>query len=140
VDFGRFNTSPYVSKDMRATLTANGSRTRLAVEAFQTERDYINAVRVDEKGTGAGLTATRSLASNVSADISLAYSIYDRQGDLLDPNSADTSKDKDTQLTFRLNRKGGAHFAVSGEAGYLTRSGDSDYDGWWVALRTRWTP
>jgi len=29
---------------------------------------------------------------------------------------------------------------LSAETGYLLSTGDRDYDGWWVALRARYTP
>ena len=140
-DFGRLTSSPYVSKDARAGVTAVGSRTRLGLTGFQVERDYLSGLRPDEIGTGVALDATRQLASNLSADFAISYSDYERDIVPLDPDlSGGSSSDYDTVVLLRLNRTAGSHFTVGSEAGYLTRSGAIEYDGWWVALRLRWTP
>ena len=39
-----------------------------------------------------------------------------------------------------FGQAGQNELTLSAEAGYLTRSGDSEYDGWWTGLRARWTP
>lgn len=140
VGVGRVNSSPYVAKDARVQITAVGSRTRVSVDGFQLERDYIRNQGADEKGTGAGLLVTRQMASDLSLDFDVSYSDYERAGGVLAPDPFELASDYDTQAILRLNHATGAHLTLSGETGYLTRSGTTDYDGWWAALRARWTP
>ena len=140
VDFGRVNSSPYVAKNARVSVSAAGSRTKLGVTGFQYERDYVRNLRSDETGTGVAFSATRQLASNLSSDFSVSYSDYERAPVTAAPVASDGTNDYDTQATIRLNRKSGARLTLSGEAGYLTRSGDRDYDGWWVGVRARYEP
>ena len=139
-DFGRLTSSPFVSKEARAGVTAAGSRTTIGLTAFQWERDYLSGLLQDEIQTGVSLDATRQLVSNLSADFSVGYSDYERDDLSLDPDATATASDYDTQVLLRLNRLSGASLTLSGEAGYLTRSGEADYDGWWLALRLRWVP
>ena len=70
----------------------------------------------------------------------MTYSDYERTSRAIAPAAPETSSDYDTQVTLRLNRTAGSRLTVSAETGYLQRSGDQEYDGWWVALRTRWSP
>ena len=123
----------------RGGLTPTGA-TGVAISfVSKDERDYLRAVRADETGWGAAFNASRQLASNLSTDFTLSYNDYERSFDL-DAPQADTSGDQDWQAIARLNRQSGEKLTLSAEAGYLTRSGDSDYDGWWTGLRARWTP
>jgi hypothetical protein len=140
IDFGIFTSLPYVGRTASVGVTAEGSRTSLSLRAFSFERDYLAATQQDEEHVGASFGATRQLASNMSADFSLGYSAYERRSLELDPSLSTTSNDKDTTVLIRLNRESGERLTLSAETGYLTRSGDSDYDGWWVAIRGRWTP
>jgi hypothetical protein len=139
-DFSIFTSVPYVARNASAGVTAEGSRTNLSLRAFQFERDYVRAGPPDETNLGATFGATRQLASNMSADFSVTYSDYERSSSDLDPSLATISNDKDTTVLVRLNRESGPRLTLSGEAGYLMRSGESDYDGWWLAIRGRWTP
>ena len=139
IDFGRLSSSPFIARNASAGIRAVGSRTTLGLTGYHYERDYLRATREDETGFGGAFTATRQLASNLSADFTLSYDDYDRSFDL-DPLATGTSGDQDTQAIVRLNRQSGEKLTLSAEAGYLTRSGDQDYDGWWTGLRARWTP
>lgn len=140
VGFGRLSSSPYVARNASAGVSAVGSRTKLSLIGYRIERDYISDVRRDENSLGVVLGVTRRLATNLSADFNVSYSDYERMtSDLVEEDEL-TSNDKDTTVVLRLNRESGAKFTLSAEAGYLTRSGSEDYDGWWTALRARWTP
>ena len=75
--------------------------------------------------------------ANLSADFDVSYREYER---IPIEDLVASSDYKDTQAVLRLNRTSGDKLTLSAETGYLTRSGDRDYDGWWVALRARWTP
>jgi len=137
---GSINSSPYVAKNANAGIRAVGSRTTLGLTAYQYERDYLRAARADETDTGVAFDATRQLASNLSADLVLSWNEYVREF-AIDPNDPVTDENyDDLQAILRLNRQAGAHLTLGLEAGYLQRSGDTEYDGWWTGLRARWIP
>jgi hypothetical protein len=140
LDFGILTSVPYVARNTSARVTVEGSRTTVTLSAFQFERDYVRLGPRDETNLGAYFTVTRQLASNMSADFNVTYSDYERTTFDLDPSLETTTTDQDTTVLVRLNRESGPRLTLSAETGYLTRSGESDYDGWWVALRARWTP
>jgi hypothetical protein len=140
IDIGILTSLPYVARNATARVTAAGSRTTLTLMAFSLERDYLAVTQTDETNFGASFSADRRIASNLSADFTLSYSDYERSSFELDPSLSTISNDKDTTAVFRLNRESGERVTLTGETGYLTRSGERDYDGWWVALRGRWTP
>lgn len=137
---GSINSAPHIARNANVGLRAVGSRTTLSLTAYQDERDYLRAARADETDTGIAFGATRQIASNLSTDLVLSWSEYERSFALVpnDPTSDETNDD--LQAILRLNRASGAHMTLSAEAGYLERSGDTEYDGWWVGLRARWTP
>jgi hypothetical protein len=138
---GSVNSTPFVGKDARIGVTAAGSRTTLRMAGFSYERDYIRSLQLgDETRIGAEVGATRQLASNLSADLAAGYSDWETEVTSPGPDGSGTDNYYDTQVTFRLNRTSGAHLTLGGEAGYLLRTGDGDYEGWWVALRVRWLP
>ncbi len=139
-DFGTFTSSPYVAKDALAEVAVVGSRTRVSLSGFRYEMDYLSGIAASEVASGVGLEATRQLASNLSATFEISYRDNAVLDAPLDPDPSGTTAYYDTELLVRLDRSSGAHFTLGGEAGYLTRSGTSDFDGWWVALRTTWTP
>ena len=70
---GRVSSDPFVAKDGRITLTAEGSRTTIRATAYDTERDYLSGTVADETTVGAGLSATRQFAANFSGDIEATY-------------------------------------------------------------------
>ena len=57
-----------------------------------------------------------------------------------------STNDRDTEAIGRFTRTTRPRLALIAETGYLMRDGedefgeDSDYDGFWVGLRARWTP
>lgn len=140
VNFGGLNSSPYVGRNADIGVTAVGSRTSVGVSVFRYERDFVREVVTDETRTGVYATGSRQLASNLSLDLNVAYTDFETAVTVAGPALTDSATYYDTQYSVRLNRSAGARFTVGGEAGYLSRSGDADYEGWWVALRTRWIP
>jgi hypothetical protein len=147
VDFGRFNSSPFVARNASAGIRAVGSLTTLGLRAYQYERDYLRAFRQDETQTGIAFDATRRLASNLSADFTVSYSLWEYGTD--SSSTVNRNSDyNDLQTTLRLNRQSGKHLTLSAEAGYLVRTNDlndtlvpyAEYDGWWTGLRARWVP
>jgi len=137
---GGVSSSPFVGKDARVGVTAIGSITTLRATGFSYERDYIRGLLGDETRTGVELGATRQLASNLSADLAAGYTDFEAEVSSLAGPASDAENYYDTQVTFRLNRTSGLHLTLGGEAGYLIRNGDGNYEGWWVALRARWVP
>lgn len=138
-DLGPYN-RPYVAKAANLGVAAAGSRTTLRLSVYQYERDFIDESLVNETSQGVRLGATRRLASNLTADLSLSFSDIERADDFDNPLSTETSSDYDTEALLRLNRTSGGKLTVSGEAGWFQRTGGLDYDGWWVGLRARYEP
>lgn len=140
VGLGRVNSTPFISKESRAAITAKGSRTSVSLTGYLYDRDYVRNLRADENRIGVGVWAARTLASNLTADLSVYYT--DLESNIDTPNAGQSGLGTyyDTEVKFRLSRTSGLHLTVGCEAGYLTRSGDADYEGWWVALRARWLP
>jgi hypothetical protein len=137
---GIYTSSPYLAKDARATLKTNGSKTRISLSGFDIERDYLSDLLGDERGVGGGFQASRDLASNLSIDFNASYSDIERGQSLVGPVGLNTTHDYDTEIVIRGNRDIGSRVTASLEAGFLSRSGDHNYDGWWVGLRGLWTP
>jgi hypothetical protein len=137
---GRVNSTPFISKESRAAITAKGSRTSVSLTGYLYDRDYVRNLLGDETRTGVGLDVTRQLASNLSVDLSAYYTDFETSATTADPAVFDPETYYDTGVTVRLNRTSGLHFTLGAEAGYLTRAGDADYEGWWTALRVRWMP
>jgi hypothetical protein len=139
-DFGRFNSQPYVSKDSRLTVTAKGSRTKVSLDVWDTRRNYMQNAYGDEQGMGGSLNASRQLAANVSVDADVSYFDHQRDASTGIPIPTLATHDYDTQFLLRGNYDFGPRLVTSAEAGYLNRSGTSNYDGWWIGLRARWLP
>ena len=143
---GRFNSRPFVARDARAEARAEGARTTLSLELFSNERDYLDLLSQDETTAGARFVASRDLASNLVGQFELWYTDYERALSTSLPNVEVLSNDRDTQVILRFTRTTSPRLAFIGEAGYLTRDGEddlggtTDYDGFWVGLRARWTP
>jgi len=140
IGVGSITSSPYVAKDARASVVAEGSRTTLTLTGYRDERDYLRSFPRDEISTGANLGASRQLASNLSVDFDLSYSDFEKGAGTVGDVAAGSTNDYDTTAIVRLNRKAGARTTLSGEAGYFNRSGGQIFDGWWVGLRARYEP
>ena len=140
VGLGFLTSEPYVARDARAGIVLQGSRTTLRITGGQFERDYLRARQYDQTDTTGSLGVTRQLASNLSADATVTYTDYERVFASVDPLPPVRTDDYDTQAILRLNRRSGDRLTLTGETGYLQRAGDDPYDGWWVALRARYTP
>jgi hypothetical protein len=144
-DLGIVNTLPYLAKDARAGVRAEGAKTSIGVHAFWYERNYGNVQselpvfeedRADESGVGGVFDVTRHLASNLSADFTFSYREYERPI----VNLPIEQTYEDAEAVLRLTRTSGEKLSIGAETGYLTRSGSGNYDGWWLALRATWTP
>ena len=140
VGTGGLSSTPFVGRDARIGVTAVGSITRLNLTGVYYERDYIRDVLGDEVRSGVELGVTRQLASNLSTDVNVYYTEFESDLTGLGGPASEPEVYYDTQVILRLNRASGPHFTLGGETGYLIRTGDGDYEGWWVALRLRWLP
>jgi hypothetical protein len=139
--YGFLTSTPFVGKDARAGIAAVGSRTKVNLDFFQTIQDYIRSTTRSNEYSGVSLSATRQFASNLSGDFSASYSSYDQtQRTTVVPASQVTTSNDYTQFLLRLNREMGGKLTTSIEAGYVTQSGQTDYDGWWTGIRAKWTP
>jgi hypothetical protein len=139
-NIGFFTASPYVARDARVGINAIGSRTSFYLSGFDIQRNYVEDGFGDEQGTGAAFRASRDLASNMSIDFTAMYSDHERDASTIGQDNLSATHDYDTQFVIRGNRDVGSSIKASLEAGFLNRSGDINYDGWWVGLRGRWTP
>lgn len=140
IDSGRLNAQPAVFKISRVKIAARGSRTTVALQAFNMNLDYLRPGFEDERSKGASVAASRRFASNFSVDASANYSDFVRSAGLVETNPFASSHVYDTQLLLRANREFGPKVTSSLEAGYFNRSGTTTYDGWWIGLRGLWTP
>jgi hypothetical protein len=133
---GRVSSDPFVAKDGRMTLTAEGVRTTIRAVAYHTERDYLGGSIADETTVGGGLSATRQFAANFSGDLQATYEDIDTET-ALDPVLDRTYQ---TEAILRLNHRTSRTITTSLEGGFVNQSGSLAYDGWWVALRARYQP
>lgn len=133
---GRVSSDPFVAKDGRMTLTAEGVRTTIRAMAYHTERDYLSGNIADETTVGGGLSATRQFGAKFSGDLEATYEDIDTEaalGQALD-------RTYQTEAILRLNHRTSRTITTSLEGGFVNQSGSLAYDGWWVALRARYQP
>ena len=76
------SSDPFVAKDGRITLTAEGVRTTIRAMAYHTERDYLSGSIAEETTVGGGLSATRQFAANFSGDLQATYQDTDTEAAL----------------------------------------------------------
>lgn len=134
----RLSNSPFISKDASLGVAAQGTRTRVGFKLYEYRRDYLRSFRFDEVRTGGELSATRQFGSKLSGDLEATYQDYEGANPAV--ATADADHFYDTQIIFRLNQGWSSKLTSSLESGYFSRSGDEDFHGWWVALRTRYVP
>lgn len=135
-DPGRASSDPFIAKDARFAVTAEGSRTTIRATAYNTERDYLSGSLADETTIGGGLGATRQFAANLSGDLQATY--QDTETDVV--QAQDKNHTYQTEAIMRLNHRTSRTITTSLEGGYYNQSGTLAYDGWWVALRARYQP
>ena len=133
---GRVSSDPFVAKDARLVLTANGSRTLIRATVYDTERNYLTGSLSDETTIGGSLSATRQFAANFSGDVQATYQDTETEAAL----AQDTDHTYQTQAILRLNHRTSRTITTSLEGGYYNQGGTLAYDGWWVALRARYQP
>ena len=138
-DLSGFTSYPFIHKAALATLLAKGARTRVRLDVYDHKREYIRIFPPDSETQGVRLNAIRDIGANLYAEFDSRYD---------DVVSGRRNFDLDDELTYhyydwevlgRISWEAYRNFLASAEAGYLSRSGDRDYDGQWIAFRLRYT-
>jgi hypothetical protein len=137
--FSFFSSFPYVRKDATAAIIATGARTKLRLDVYDRQREFINAFPPDEVTSGVRFNAIRDLGSALYLELDARYDDIERGRRTLDITDETLVHDYDTEAMLRISWEAYRNFLASAEAGYLTRSGDRVYDGEWFALRFRYT-
>jgi hypothetical protein len=138
-DFSIFAGFPYVRKDGVLSALVEGARTQLRLDVYDRNRDYLDALLPDEETTGVMFNIARDIGADLYGEIQLRYDDLLRGQPTLFPEGPLTFHDYDKDAMIRLTWEAYLNFAASAEAGWLARSGDSEYDGEWLALRFRFT-
>ncbi len=138
--YGAFNSEPYVRKDGRFVAIVEGRRTNVRLDVYDLDRDYIRELLPDEHTTGTSLTVVRDFGSEFYGELQLRYDDIERGAVAALPGEELLQfRDYDRDAMLRLNWEAYVNFMASAEVGWLARSGDSEYDGEWLALRLRYT-
>ena len=140
-DFSLFSGLPYVHKDGVLTAIAEGARTQIRLDVYNRKREYLRNAVPDEDTSGAMLNVARDIGADLFGEIELRYEDIERgqQSILPEGEGPVVFHSYDRDVTLRLNWEAYRNFTTSAEVGYLARSGDSEYDGEWAALRFRYT-
>lgn len=136
-DFSIFAGFPYVRKDAVLTALAEGARTQLRLDVYDRKREYLDELLPDQETSGVMFNVARDFGRDLYGEIELRYEDIMRGQRTLLPEAPLTFHDYDKDALIRLTWEAYLNFAASAEAGYLARSGDSEYDGEWAALRFR---
>jgi hypothetical protein len=146
-DASALTSFPYVAKNARAAVIAEGAKTKIRFELYNTKREFLTDVRADTNVSGVRFNVLRDLGSEFYAEFDTQYA--DSERGLYDVTIVDIEnpivgesrvvKSKDLWVKGRLTWEFYRNFFAAAEAGYLRRSGDLDYDGQWIAFRLRYT-
>ena len=138
-DLSGFTSYPFVGKTAMASVLAEGARTKLRLDVYDRQREYIADFPPDEETQGVRFNALRDLGAHLYAEFDTRYEDIlagRREGDLGD--AVTTFQDYDWEAMARLTWEAYQNFKVAGEVGYLSRSGDTNYTGQWFAVRFRY--
>jgi len=127
---------PFVLTEFRGTLTLDGRRTRVALDVFEVQRDYLYFAN-DETRSGVNVNVNRDFSASMRLDVDLSTENVERasRGEDLDD-----SQHRLNRLTVELTRELGSRSELSSVAGFnqKTEAGDQNYDGWWIGVRYRY--
>jgi len=129
---------PFILRAAQMTVRAEGARTRVSLSGYDIERDYIRAFPADETTIGTQLRVVRDFTADTYGELRARYEEVE-QGIDLNSTSAELRTYYDSEYLLRLTYEGWVNLAPSAEAGYLLRGGDTNYEGYWLALRFRYT-
>ena len=148
-DAAYLNSLPFVERNASVSVRAEGARTRVSLRGYQDERDYIQVLAPDSTTTGVQFRLVRDFTAGTYGEFSFRYDdVEDAVGYAgTDPGTDPTvlpsvvNTYKDQEYLLRLTYEAWVNLSPSFEAGYLKRTGqgDLDYDGYWLALRARYT-
>jgi hypothetical protein len=139
-DLSWASASPFIARDARLTLRAEGARTRITLWGYQTDRDYLDVLPPDQTTTGVQFNVIRDFTAAVYGELRVRYD--DVQYDL-PPEVTNLNYDsyQDAEIMLRLTYEAWANLSPSVETGFLSRSSEInavDYTGYWLALRFRY--
>jgi len=138
-DLSGFTSLPYIRKDATATAIAEGARTKLRLDVYDRKREYVRLFPPDEETQGVRLSALRDLGAHMYGELEGRYEDVLSSRRNLDISDALIYHTYDRDFIGRLTWEAYENFKVAAEAGYLKRSGDTNYDGQWLAFRFRYT-
>jgi hypothetical protein len=140
-DFSIFAGFPYVRKEGIVSAIVEGARTQLRLDVYDRKREYLDLLIPDEETSGVRFSVARDIGADLYGEIALRYEDIQRGRQFVVPlpEGPLLFHDYDRDATIRLTWEAYLNFVASAEAGYLARSGDSEYDGEWLALRFRFT-
>jgi hypothetical protein len=131
---------PYVGRKGQAGIIAIGSKTRIGLDMFMLERDFIDDAFGDDRNVGAAFNVRRDFSTRMHGEFQLRRRDFDRDANPVDPVLDPAEQYEDSEVVLRLVQMFGVHVSGTAETGYLTRSGDQEYDGWWAAIRFQYEP
>ena len=140
LDLSGFTSYPYVSRSAMATLLSEGARTKLRLDVYHRERDYLSEIfPPDEETEGVRFNALRDIGAHVYAELETRYD--DVLAGRVERDTLETFVYHyyDWNILGRVTWEAYRNFQTAVEAGYLHRSGSANYDGQWLALRFRYT-
>jgi hypothetical protein len=147
-DAAYLNSLPFVARNAAVSVRAEGARTRISLRGYQDERDYIQVLAPDSTTTGVQFRIVRDFAANTYGEFQFRYDdVEDAVGYTgTDPGTGpvvvpSVSTYQDQEYLLRLTYEAWLNLSPSFEVGYLQRTGQADfnYDGYWVALRARYS-
>lgn len=141
------NSLPYIAKNASASVIAEGARTRISLRGYQDKRDYFATAVPESTTTGVLFRVVRDFTANTYGEFSFQYDdVEDAVGYVatdpeVDPDALTVDSYQDQQYLLRLTYEAWVNLSPSFEVGYLKRTGQEqfDYDGYWLALRARYT-
>lgn len=147
-DAAYLNSLPFVARNAEVSVRADGARTRISLRGYQDERDYLQVLAPDSTTTGVQFRIVRDFTADTYGEFlfryddvedAVGYSGTDPGTDPVVVPTVNSFQDQEYQL--RLTYEAWPNLSPSFEMGYLQRTGQADlnYDGYWVALRARYT-
>jgi hypothetical protein len=147
-DAAYLNSLPFVARNAEVSVLAEGARTRISLRGYQDDREYIQALAPDSTTTGVQFRIVRDFTAGTYGEFQFRYDDvenavgYTGTDPGTDPVVVPTvSTYQDQEYLLRLTYEAWLNLSPSFELGYLQRTGQADfnYDGYWVALRARYT-
>jgi len=141
------NSLPYIAKNAEVSVIAEGARTRISLRGYQYKNDYFAANVPESTTLGAQFRVVRDFTANTYGEFSFQYDDvenavgYVATDPIVDPDALTVDSYQDQQYLLRVTYEAWLNLSPSFEVGYLERTGQAadNYDGYWLALRARYT-